>query len=135
DAAPENARRSRRRAHARGVTPKTARCTANPGPTALGVSARALVAARVAARRGAADEPSIVREPGCLGAAAGPAPPARVRQGVLEVVVDRLRAEPELAGDLLVRAAGRDPLEDLEFPGCQLEVFGDRVTAGSATAD
>ena len=51
------------------------------------------------------------------------------------MVLDRLLAEPELLRDLLVRTAGRDPLEDFDLAGRQLELVGDRVSARRATAD
>src|SRR6478672_1185619 len=57
----------------------------------------------IAARQGVAREAALVRESGRL----GPATDLKLAIDVRQVVLDRLLAEPEVRGDLFVRAARR----------------------------
>src|SRR5690348_8984303 len=79
---------------------------------------RALVLVLVAGP-GVAGKAVVVGEPGSL----GPAADAELSVDVRQVVLDRLLAEPELTGDLLVRAARRDALQDLALAAGKAELL------------
>src|ERR1700675_1049066 len=74
----------------------------------------------IRAQESVACEAVVVRESGRLGAASDVELAVDVRQ----VVLDRLLAEPEVGGDLLVRTARGDLLQDLAFAAGQAELVG-----------
>src|SRR6476469_9795020 len=74
----------------------------------------------IAARQGVAREAVLVRESGRL----RPATDLKLAIDVRQVVLDRLLAEPEVRGDLFVRAARRDLFQDLALATCQAELVG-----------
>src|SRR5204863_7097880 len=84
----------------------------------------------ILARRVAAGQAVLGGEPGRL----GPAADAELSIDVRQVVLDRLLAEPELAGDLLVRAAGGDLFENLALSRSQAKLVGGNLRgAGRGT--